>query len=71
LLLNAICQNVRKSMPQPQRSPDVAIFRVGIGNPRGKNAGRKGRDVLRGLSPPPQPKMLATSLKIASANSWD
>jgi len=27
----------------PQRSPDISRFRVGTGNPREKDAGRKGK----------------------------
>jgi len=27
----------------PQRSPDIARFRVGTGNPREKDGGRKGK----------------------------
>jgi len=28
----------------PQRSPDIARFRIGSGNPREKDAGRKGKE---------------------------
>jgi len=31
----------------PQRSPDTARFRVGIGNPREKDARRKGKEMER------------------------
>jgi len=47
LIKNAItqAQNARKSMPQ--RSPNIARFRVGTGNPREEDAIRKGKETER------------------------